>query len=386
MGTVALAAAIGYLLGAIPFGLLMGRLTRGIDIRAYGSHRTGATNALRTLGAGPAAIVFALDIGKGVAAVLIARFLLPADSASVTEWAAAAAGFAAIVGHNWSLFIRFTGGRGVSTSTGALGAMAPWALLVMAPVVVLLLGVLIFTVAAPGNFLSPRKLSVVRQQVTFAAILGMAQTLVILTAGIDLSALTVLAGALGIGVGLGLQNIASNFVSGLSILFERPIKVGDRIEAGKITGDVVSISLRATTIVSNDNIAIIVPNTEFVSSTVINWSYTDRDVRFNIPVGVSYSSDPVVVKRLLLEVAADHPGVLKRPPPDVLFQEFGDSALNFVLRVWTQDYTTRPGVLRSELNFAISKKFKEHGIEIPFPQRDLHIRSGALDLKGTTDR
>ncbi len=136
MGTVVLAVLMGYLLGAIPFGLLMGRLTRGIDIRAYGSHRTGATNALRTLGAGPAALVFILDIGKGVAAVLIARFLLPADSASLTEWAAAAAGFAAIVGHNWSVFIRFTGGRGVSTSTGALGAMAPWALLVMAPVVV----------------------------------------------------------------------------------------------------------------------------------------------------------------------------------------------------------------------------------------------------------
>jgi glycerol-3-phosphate acyltransferase PlsY len=136
MGTVALAVLVGYLLGALPFGLLMGRFTKGIDIREYGSHRTGATNALRTLGARPAAGVFALDIGKGVAAVLIARFLLPADSAAIHEWAAAAAGIAAIVGHNWSVFIRFTGGRGVSTSTGALGAMAPWALLVTAPVVV----------------------------------------------------------------------------------------------------------------------------------------------------------------------------------------------------------------------------------------------------------
>lgn len=139
MGAVALAVLVGYLLGAIPFGLVMGRLTRGIDIREYGSHRTGATNALRTLGAGPAAIVFALDVGKGVAAVLIARFLLPADSASLHEWAAAAAGVAAICGHNWSVFIRFTGGRGVATSTGALGAMAPWALLVMGPLVVLII-------------------------------------------------------------------------------------------------------------------------------------------------------------------------------------------------------------------------------------------------------
>lgn len=136
MGTVALAILVGYLLGALPFGLIMGRLTRGIDIREYGSHRTGATNALRTLGAAPAAAVFVLDIGKGVAAVLIARFLLPADTAAIHEWAAASAGIAAIVGHNWSVFIRFTGGRGVSTSTGALGAMAPWSLLVVAPVVV----------------------------------------------------------------------------------------------------------------------------------------------------------------------------------------------------------------------------------------------------------
>ena len=136
MGMVVLAALIGYLLGAIPFGLLMGRLTKGIDIREYGSHRTGATNALRTLGALPAALVFVLDIAKGVAPVLIARFLLPVDPASLTEWAAAAAGFAAICGHNWSIFIRFTGGRGVSTSTGALGAMAPWALVVLAPTVV----------------------------------------------------------------------------------------------------------------------------------------------------------------------------------------------------------------------------------------------------------
>lgn len=205
------------------------------------------------------------------------------------------------------------------------------------------------------------------------------------TAGIDLSTVTVLAGALGVGVGFGLQTITNNFVSGLIILFERPIKVGDRVEVGKITGDVVKISPRATTIVSNDNIAIIVPNSEFVSSSVINWSYTDRDVRFNIPVGVSYSSDPETVKRLLLEVAGEHPGVLKGPEPDVLFQEFGDSSLNFVLRVWTREYTSRPGILRSELNYAISRKFKEHGIEIPFPQRDLHIRSGVLEVKGSAE-
>lgn len=129
-----LAALLGYVLGAIPFGLLVGRLTRGIDLREYGSHRTGATNALRTLGLRAAALVFLLDVGKGVAAVVLSRMLLAGDPQ--VEWAAAVAGFAAIVGHNWSVFIRFTGGRGVATSAGALGAMSPWTILPLAPIVV----------------------------------------------------------------------------------------------------------------------------------------------------------------------------------------------------------------------------------------------------------
>jgi small-conductance mechanosensitive channel len=177
-------------------------------------------------------------------------------------------------------------------------------------------------------------------------------------------------------VGFGLQNITGNFFSGLIILVERPIKVGDRIEVGSVSGDVARISLRATTIITNDNIAIIVPNSDFINSRVTNWSYTDRDVRFKYRVGVSYKSDPDLVRRVLLEVAAGHPGVLKLPAADVLLQEFGDSALNFELRVWTREYTTRPGVLQSELNYEIVKALKAHAIEIPFPQRDVHIRSG----------
>jgi glycerol-3-phosphate acyltransferase PlsY len=129
-----LAALLGYLLGAVPFGLIIGRLTRGIDLREYGSHRTGATNALRTLGLRAAALVFLLDVGKGVAAVVLARLLFADDP--LVEWAAAIAGFAAIVGHNWSVFIRFTGGRGVATSAGGLGAMSPWTILIVAPIVI----------------------------------------------------------------------------------------------------------------------------------------------------------------------------------------------------------------------------------------------------------
>ncbi len=205
--------------------------------------------------------------------------------------------------------------------------------------------------------------------------------IILQTAGIDLSALTVLFGALGIGVGFGLQSITNNFVSGIILLLERPIKVGDRIEVGNVNGDVINISPRATTIVTNDNIAIIVPNADFISSKVVNWSYTNRNVRFNFPVGVSYGSDPEQVRRVLLDVARAHQGVLKEPGPSVLFDGFGDSSLNFLLRVWTRDFSTVPGVLRSELYFAISLAFKEHGIEIPFPQRDLHIKSGTLNVR-----
>lgn len=200
------------------------------------------------------------------------------------------------------------------------------------------------------------------------------------TVGIDLSTVTVLAGALGIGVGFGLQTITNNLVSGLILLFERPIKIGDRIEVGQVTGDVVEISARATTVITNDNIAIIVPNAEFISSKVTNWSYTTRDVRFNFPVRVSYREDPEVVRKLLLEVADSHTGVLKDRKPDVLFQEFGESSMHLIFRVWTRDYTDRPGVLRSELNYAISRKFREHGIEIPYPQRDIHIKDGGLTV------
>jgi small-conductance mechanosensitive channel len=203
------------------------------------------------------------------------------------------------------------------------------------------------------------------------------------SAGINLSAITVLAGALGVGIGFGLQNITNNFVSGIIILFERPIKVGDRIELGEVSGDVVNISMRSTTIVTNDNISIIVPNSDFISSKVINWSHTDRNIRFNFPIGVSYNEDPQKVKKLLLEVAAQNKGVLNEPQPEVLFKGFGDSSLDFNLRVWTREYINRPYVLRSQIYYAVFEKFKEHGIEIPFPQRDLHIKNTEFKIQSS---
>ncbi|MGY6523559.1 MAG: mechanosensitive ion channel family protein [Mongoliitalea sp.] len=200
------------------------------------------------------------------------------------------------------------------------------------------------------------------------------------TNGIDLSAFGILAGALGVGIGFGLQNITNNFISGLIILFEQPIKVGDRIEVGEISGDVVTISARSTKVITNDNISVIIPNSQFIDSQVINWSYNERKVRFNFPVGVSYKEDPEKVRDILIAVAMAHTGVLQDPKPDVLFEEFDDSSLNFILRVWTIDYINKPKVLKSELYFEIFKRFKEENIEIPFPQRDIHIISGGEKL------
>jgi small-conductance mechanosensitive channel len=204
--------------------------------------------------------------------------------------------------------------------------------------------------------------------------------IILQTAGIDLTALNVLAGAVGIGLGFGLQNIVNNFVSGLIILFERPIQVGDRIVVGDVEGDVVHIGGRSTTVVSNDNISIIVPNSKFITENVINWSHNDRKVRFRIPVSAAYGSDARLVEKVLLEVAAENQDVLATPAPGVRLMEFGDSGLHFELRAWSSTLVHRKGVLISALNFSIYEKFAEHGIEIPFPQRDLHIRDGSMEV------
>lgn len=187
--------------------------------------------------------------------------------------------------------------------------------------------------------------------------------------GVDLASLAVVAGALSLGIGFGLQTIIHNFVSGLIILLERPLKVGDRIQIEGVTGTVARISFRATVVVTNDNIDVIVPNSQLISSTVINWTQTDRSVRFLVPIGVSYGADPREVIKTLLDIARTHPGVLEDPEPDVLLESFGDSAMNFQLRVWTREYTDKPGVLRSQLNLGIQERFNQLGIEIPFPQR-----------------
>jgi small-conductance mechanosensitive channel len=192
--------------------------------------------------------------------------------------------------------------------------------------------------------------------------------------GISLSGLAVVFGFLSVGIGFGLQNITSNFVSGVIVLFERHIRVGDRVTVGDTEGDVDAISPRATTVRTINNVSIIVPNSAFISENVINWSHGDPRVRMDIEVGVSYESDLDTVLRCLREVAEENPKVLKDPKPDVLHDGFGDSAWDMRLRCWVANPKGRP-IIRSELNCAIVRKFRENGIEIPFPQRDLHVRS-----------
>ncbi|WP_420577785.1 mechanosensitive ion channel family protein [Ekhidna sp.] len=211
--------------------------------------------------------------------------------------------------------------------------------------------------------------------ITRVMIMFIGAIFIIQSAGIDMSSLSLLAGALGVGIGFGLQNITDNFISGIIILFEKPIKVGDRIVVGDTEGDVINISVRATTILTNENVSIIVPNSEFISSRVINWSHNDRNIRFDIPVGVSYAEDPVEVKDVLMKVADENEHVLKHPAPHVFFDEFGDSSLNFTLAIWTSTHTDKPRRLKTELYFEIFERFKEKGIEIPFPQRDVYIKS-----------
>ncbi len=198
------------------------------------------------------------------------------------------------------------------------------------------------------------------------------------TVGLDLSALTVFAGVLGVGIGFGMQNIANNFISGLIILFERPIKVGDRVIINDIIGDIEKINMRATIIRTLDNERIIMPNSYFIEEQVVNHSYGDSRLRLVVPIGVAYGSDVELVRRLLLKVASEEKEqsmyVLETPHPFVNFLGFGDSSLDFQLFIWISSPKAAVET-KSNLNFRLNRILEENGVEIPFPQRDLHVRS-----------
>jgi len=212
--------------------------------------------------------------------------------------------------------------------------------------------------------------------------------------GINLTTLKVFAGALGLGIGFGLQNIANNFASGLIILFERPIKNKDFVQvkggdgatggsgnSGEILGTITKISARSTTILTRDNIAIIVPNSNFIEQTVVNWSLNDTPTRVHIPIGVEYGTDPEKVRDLLIDIASHHKRVLKYPRSRVWFNEFGESSLNFNLLIWIKDPQEGITNIRSDINFDIAKTFKKEGIGIPFPQRDVHFKVDDENIK-----
>ncbi|WDE98335.1 mechanosensitive ion channel [Lentisphaera profundi] len=195
--------------------------------------------------------------------------------------------------------------------------------------------------------------------------------------GLPVSAFAGVFALLSVGIGFGLQNITGNFISGIILLIERPIKVGDRITVGEVWGDVSRINLRTTIIQTFDNMSIIVPNSKILDDEIINWTFGDPRIRIKIPVGVAYGSDIRLVEKALMEAAEKHNHLLKKPAPQVWLNEFGDSSLNFQLIVWLEKAGERDHIV-SDVNKIIYKLFLDYNIEIPFPQRDLNIKHPEL--------
>jgi potassium-dependent mechanosensitive channel len=192
--------------------------------------------------------------------------------------------------------------------------------------------------------------------------------------GIGWPKLQWLAAAISFGLGFGLQEIFANFISGLIVLFEQPMRIGDTVTVGEVTGVVSRIRMRATTIVDGDRKELIVPNKEFITSRIVNWTLTDSVVRLVIPLGISYGSDTIRVQRLLLQVAAETPNVLNNPPAKAVFLGFGEKLLNFELRVFVGDVDVMMST-RHQLNMAIDRVFRAAGVDIAFPAREPQARA-----------
>jgi small-conductance mechanosensitive channel len=203
-------------------------------------------------------------------------------------------------------------------------------------------------------------------------------------AGMDFSRVVLFAGAFSVGIGFGLQTVVNNFVSGLILLFERPVQIGDTVEVGTLRGEVRRIGARSSTIRTFDGAEVIVPNANLISEPVVNWTLSDRRRRMDLEVGVAYGTDPETVLELLRGVGEAHQSVLETPAAEALFLEFGDSSLNFRLRVWISRYEEGFSI-RSQLTVAINAALRDARIQIPFPQRDLHVRSVEPDVIRSLD-
>lgn len=217
------------------------------------------------------------------------------------------------------------------------------------------------------------------------AIIIIAVVVALSSVGVNLSHLAFLGGALGVGLGFGLKNIFSNFISGIILLFEKTLKVGDFIELSSGTrGLVKEINVRFTRVTTNDGVDILVPNSDFINGQVVNWSFDELTRRIHVPFGVSYDADREQVRRVVSEAATRLPGtdLHERRAPQVWLVGFGDSALKFELVVWIdRQRMISPGATHAAYTWAIAETLDQHGIEMPFPQRDLHIRSGVLNLQ-----
>jgi len=200
--------------------------------------------------------------------------------------------------------------------------------------------------------------------------------------GIDLTTLAVFSGAIGVGIGFGLQKIFSNFISGFILLFDRSIRPGDVITVGNRFGWVQALHARYVVVRDRDGVETLIPNENLITTEVTNWSYTDRNVRLKIPVQISYRCDVELAMQQMLEAGEEHPRVLKDPAAVTRLMAFGDNGIELELRIWVRDPEAGVGSVRSDINLSIWRRFKAHGIIIPFPQRDVHIINHGEDLNG----
>lgn len=213
--------------------------------------------------------------------------------------------------------------------------------------------------------------------ITRYAVIGLGTLVILQAAGINLTSLNVLVGAVGVGLGFGLQNITSNFFSGLILLLERPIRIGDRVEIAGAVGEVREIAARATTLITDDNVAVIVPNSQFIAERVINWSRPNALTAYVLTFHVAQSSDPELVRRLLLAAAEGHQRVASSPAPEVEFERVGLRGLQFRLQVWSREDLKTAGALKSDLNFAVWKHLASSGVPT--------VAEGAVGIRVVSD-